>query len=73
LSYISFEAWNDIYGRGEGRSQLRKDHSFAPSQMNKGKGGNSLVFELDDNEHARMRYDFLSVLVPSFFQISRKF
>lgn len=25
--------------------------------MNKGKGGNSLVFELDDNEHARMRRD----------------
>ncbi len=72
LSYISFEAWNDIYGRGEGRSQLRKDYSFAPGEMNKGKRANSLFFELDDNEHARLRYDFLLVLVPSFFHILRK-
>ena len=72
LSYITFEAWNDIYGRGEGRSQLRKDHSFAPSEMNKGKRSNSLIFEFDDNEHARLRYILLSDLVLSFFHISMK-
>jgi hypothetical protein len=72
LSYITSEAWNDIYGRGEGRSQLRKDYSFAPSEMNKGKRSNSLFFELDDNEHARLRYVFLSILVPSIFHILKK-
>lgn len=56
LSYITVEAWNDIYGRGEGRSQLRKDLSFAPSRASKESGANGLLFELDDNEHARLRF-----------------
>jgi hypothetical protein len=56
LSYTTVEAWNDIYGRGEGRSQLRKDLSFAPSQASKKSGASGLMFELDDNEHARLRY-----------------
>jgi len=40
--------------------------------MNKGKRSNSLIFEFDDNEHARLRYILLSDLVLSFFHISMK-
>jgi hypothetical protein len=53
LSYTTPEAWNDIYAKGEDKSQLRKDLGFTPSAATK---VNGILFELDDNEHARLRY-----------------
>ena len=53
LSYTNLEAWNDIYGRGEDKRQLRKDTGFTPSAATNVRG---IKFELDDGEHARLRY-----------------
>jgi hypothetical protein len=53
LSYTNLEAWDDIYTKGEDRKQLRKDVGFTPSAATKVR---SIKFELDDREHARLRY-----------------
>ena len=58
ISFITPEAWNDIYGtiKGDagGKSQMRKDPDlfFRPSE-----GSHDMTFELDDGEHARQRLD----------------
>ncbi|KAK0121704.1 hypothetical protein ONS95_009989 [Cadophora gregata] len=59
ISFITPEAWNDIYGmvKGEdgGKVQMRKDPDlfFRPSE-----GSKDMTFELDDVEHARQRRVF---------------
>ncbi len=56
ISFITPEAWNDIYGtfKGDagGKSQMRKDPDlfFRPSE-----GSHDMTFELVDAEHARQR------------------
>ncbi|KAG4423108.1 hypothetical protein IFR04_003745 [Cadophora malorum] len=59
ISFITPEAWNDIYGtfKGDagGKSQMRKDPDlfFRPSE-----GSHDMTFELVDAEHARQRRVF---------------
>lgn len=53
ISFIDAEAWNDIYGKATNKSSLAKDNL----QFLRAKGQeHDLLFEPDDNEHARMRY-----------------
>jgi hypothetical protein len=52
LSFITADTWNDIYGRAADKTQLRKDRTFAAPAS----GVNGLLFELDDTEHARLRF-----------------
>jgi cytochrome P450 len=55
LSYTTVNAWHDIYTRLPDRSQLKKDLSFAVSGASKA-GANDPMFELDDEQHARLRF-----------------
>ncbi len=53
ISFITPDAWNDIYGKQPGKPQLAKDpYSFLrrPGEVN------DLLFEPSDAEHGRMRY-----------------
>jgi cytochrome P450 len=66
LSYTTIDAWHDIYTRLPDRSQLKKDLSFAVSSASKA-GVNGPMFELDDEQHARLRsVCLLLISMPEF-------
>ncbi|CZR65384.1 related to isotrichodermin C-15 hydroxylase (cytochrome P-450 monooxygenase CYP65A1) [Phialocephala subalpina] len=55
ISFITPDAWTDIYGRSPGKPQLLKDpFSF----LRRAGQWNDLLFEPDDVQHARMRRVF---------------
>jgi cytochrome P450 len=56
LSYISEEAWSDIYGGKPGRPQLKKDPGMALPDPETGVHG--LLTTPSDEHHARMRKNF---------------
>ncbi|KUJ21564.1 putative cytochrome P450 monooxygenase [Mollisia scopiformis] len=55
LSFITAEAWNDIYGKPVGRPQLAKDPVAFLRNPN---DYADLLFEPDPTEHGRMRRNF---------------
>ncbi|KAE9370075.1 cytochrome P450 [Stipitochalara longipes BDJ] len=62
LSYTTLEAWDDIYTKGEDKKQLRKDLGILPSAATK---VNGILFELDDEEHARLRRNISHIFSTS--------
>jgi hypothetical protein len=58
LSYITEDAWNDIYGKVPGKSQLVKSNRPIPGPPKKFDG---LFRTKNDADHARMRYIWNSI------------
>ncbi|KAK0125567.1 hypothetical protein ONS96_009403 [Cadophora gregata f. sp. sojae] len=54
LSFITADAWNDIYGKPSKKPQLQKEHTFLPPST----GISGIIFETDDTEHSRLRRVF---------------
>ena len=55
ISFITAEAWNDIYGKQPAKPQLQRDPL---SFLRRPEEVNDILFEPDDIEHGRMRRNF---------------